>query len=343
MAILDIIEFFDDAGDIMVTKIPDEGSGEFRLGTQLVVQESQIAVFFRDGQALDGFEPGRHTLSTKNLPLLGKIIGAPFGGKSPFRSYVYFVATKTFINLGWGTQSPVLFRDTDFRMISLRGHGVFSIRIIKPRIFLNTLVGTRGMETTMALEDFFRTVIVSRLNEALGSVMKSILDLPIHYNTIALKTKEAVAADFEQYGIQLVDLLVQAITPPPEVQEMINRASGVAAQDAEKYKTIAAADAMRDAAKNPGGMAGAGLGAGMGLGMGFGMAQQVAQSLAPSHNTEGNRPSPSESTPSSNSASTRLTPADLKAKLKDLKELKDEGLIADADFEEQKKKLLSMM
>lgn len=342
MPILDIIEFYDDAGDIIVTKVPYEGSGEFRLGSQLVVQESQIAVFFRDGQALDHFEPGRHTLSTKNMPLLGKIIGAPFGGKSPFRCYVYFVATKTFINLGWGTQSPVLFRDTDFRMISLRAHGAFSLRITKPRVFLNTLVGTRGMETTMALEDFFRTVIVSRLNEALGSVMKSILDLPIHYNTIALKTKEAVAADFDQYGIQLVDLLVQAITPPPEVQEMINRASGVAAQDADKYRAIAAADAMRDAAKNPGGLAGEGLGAGMGLAMGFGMAQQMAQSMAPTRGQD-NRPPQTEQSQAPSSTSPRLTPAEIKAKLKDLKELKDEGLIAEADFEEQKKRLLSMM
>ena len=271
MATMDLIEFFDDAGDIMVAKIPYEGSGEFRLGCQLIVQESQVAVFYRDGQALDGFLPGRHTLSTQNLPMLGRIIGAPFGGKSPFRAYVYFVAMKAFVNLGWGTQAPVLFRDTDFRMISLRGHGAFSIRIANPRTFLNTLVGTRGMETTFALEEFFRSVIISRLNETLGSVMKSILDLPTHYNTIALRTKEAVAVDFEQYGIQLVDLLVQAITPPPEVQEMINRASGVAAQDAEKYGAIAAADAMRDVARNPGGIAGEGMGAGLGLALGFGI------------------------------------------------------------------------
>jgi membrane protease subunit (stomatin/prohibitin family) len=339
MPTLDIIEFFDEEGDIMVAKIPYQGSGEFRLGAQLVVQESQIAVFYRDGQALDHFEAGRHTLSTQNMPLLGRIIGAGFGGHSPFRSYVYFIATKTFINLGWGTQSPVLFRDADFRMISLRAHGAFSIRIVKPRTFLNTLVGTRGMETTFALEEFFRSVIVSRFNETIGSVMKSILDLPVHYNSIALRTKEAVAADFDQYGIQLVDLLVQAITPPPEVQEMINRASGVAAQDVEKYKAIAFADALRDTAKNPGGLAGDGLGAGMGLAMGYGMAQQVAQSMAPARATETGR---SDST-MPGSDGDKLSPADLKAKLRDLKELKDEGLIDDADFDEQKKRLLSLM
>lgn len=339
MPILDIIEFFDNDGDIIVHKEPPEAqSGEFRLGSQLIVQESQTAIFFRDGKALDGFEAGRHTLSTQNLPLLGKVIGLPFG-KSPFRCYVYFVATKTFTDLGWGTQAPVMFRDTDFRMISLRAHGAFSIRIVKPRTFLNTLVGTSGYEYTYPLEEFLRSVIVSRFNEVLGSAMKSILDLPVQYNNIALKTKEAVFTDFDQYGIQLVDLFVQAITPPPDVQEMINRASGVAVQDTEKYKAIAAADAMRDAAKNPSGLAGGGLGAGMGLSMGFGMAQQIAQNIAPTHPADN---SGSNSTDAGSNVPT-LSPAELKTKLKELKELKDEGLINDADFEETKKRLLSMM
>ena len=341
MPILQIIEFFDPTptGEIIVSKIPQEGSDEFRLGSQLIVQESQTAIFFRDGQALDGFESGRHTLSTQNLPLLGKIIGLPFGGKSPFRCYVYFIATKTFTNLGWGTQSPVMFRDTDFRMISLRAHGVFSIRIVKPRVFLNTLVGTMGKEYTYSVEEFFRSIIVSRLNEVLGSVMKSILDLPMQYNTIALKTKEAVFTDFDQYGVQLVDLIIQAITPPPSVQDMINRASGVAVQDTEKYKAIAAADAMRDAAKNPNGLAGEGLGAGMGLAMGFGMAQQIAQNTASGHSSD-NKTSRSKDTDSNDK---KLSSAEIKTKLKELKELKDEGLINDADFEETKKRLLSML
>jgi membrane protease subunit (stomatin/prohibitin family) len=316
MPVLDIIEFFDPNGDIIVHKEPPEAkSGEYRLGSQLIVQESQTAIFYRDGKALDGFEAGRYTLSTQNLPLLGKVIGLPFG-KSPFRCYVYFVATKTFTDLGWGTQAPVMFRDTDFRMIRLRAHGAFSIRIVKPRIFLNTLVGTSGYEYTHPLEEFLKSVIISRFNEVLGSAMKSILDLPVQYNNIALKTKEAVFADFDQYGIQLVDLFVQAITPPQDVQEMINRVSGAAAvQDTEKYKAIASADAMRDAAKNSGGLAGEGLGAGMGLAMGFGMAQQIAKNVTPTQPADSSRP---QSIDSSNGL--KLTSAELKTKLKELKE-----------------------
>ena len=342
MAILNVIEFFDETGEIMICKTPQEGAGEFRLGSQLVVQESQIAVFYKDGKALDGFRAGRHTLVTQNLPLLGSLIGAPFGGKSPFRCYLYFVSTKTFHNLGWGTPTPVLFRDTDLRMVSLRAHGSCSIRVVKARTFLNTIVGTRGIETTYAIQEFLRSIIVARLNEVLGSAMKSILDLPAQYNNIALSVKDAVEHDLGQYGIQLVDLFVEAITVPPEVQEMINRAGGVAAQDVEKYKGVAAADAMRDAAKNPSGIAGQGIGAGLGLGVGFGVAKEFTRAFGSPEAPPAQSPPSSSEAPGGPGAA-RLTAEELRTKLKNLKELKEADLITDSDFEEQKRRLLSQL
>lgn len=333
MAILDLIEFFDNSGEILVARTPFEGSAAIRLGSQLVVQESQTAFFCRDGQMLDAFGPGRHTLNTNNLPLLGSIIGAPFGGHSPFRAYVYFLSSKTFTGLGWGTPTPILFRDSDFRMITLRAHGAFSIRIVHPRTFLLTLVGTKGMETTFAIQEFFRTLIVSRFNEVLGGTLRSILDLPTEYQRISQGVKDKIREDLEQYGVQLVDFIVEAVTPPPEVQQMLNRATGVAAQDADKYRAIVAADAMRDLARNPGG-AGEGAGAGMGLGAGIILAQQLGQSLTPSS------PAPQPARPASvGSSSTE----DIKAKLREIKSMKDEGLISDADFEEQKRRLLSIL
>lgn len=329
MSILDLIEFFDNSGEIIVNRWPLEGSGQIRLGSQLVVQESQTAFFYRDGRKLDQFGPGRHTLSTQNLPLLGTIIGAPFGGQSPFRAYAYFLALKTFSGLGWGTPTPILFRDTDFRMITLRANGAFAIRISQSHTFLQTMVGTKGLETTFAIQEYLRTIIVSRFNEVLGTILRSILDLPIQYQRIALEVKERVREDFDQYGIQLVDLIVEAITPPPEVQEMLNRATGVAAQDADKYRAITAADAMRDMARNPG-AGGDAAGMGMGLGAGLVMAQQMGQSFA----------APATPTPS---ARTGLSSEEIRAKLRDLKSLKDEGIINDADFEEQKRRLLAML
>ena len=326
---MNVIEFFDDSGEIVVAKIPQEGSGEFTVGSQLVVQESQTAVFFRDGQALDAFTAGRHTLATRNLPFLTRLIGLDFG-KSPFRAYVYFLALKTFTNLGWGTPTPVIFRDTDFRMVTLRAHGVYSIRIGKPRTFLLTMVGTKGLETTYALQEFLRQLIVAKFNQILGDNLKSILDLPVEYGNIAALVKEGVRAEFEQYGIELVDLMVEAITVPPEVQEMINRATGVAAQDVFKYQAIASADALRDAALNQGG-AGAAMGTGLGLGMGLAMAQQMAGASAVLPHGAGAERGASE--PAS----------DVRGKLKELKAMLDEDLITQAEFDEKRKGILARL
>lgn len=332
MAILDLIEFLDPSGEVLITREPQDSSGAFRYGSQLVVQDGQLAIFYKDGKPLDRFTAGRYTLSSKNLPLLGAFIGIPFGGQSPFRTYVYFISLKTFTNIGWGTKTPVLFRDSDLRMVSLRAHGLFSIRIKDPEVFLFKIVGTKGIETTFHLREFFRTLIVSQLNQALGRTMKSILDLPAQYGNIAQIVREAVKGEFEQYGIELIDLVINAITMPPEVQAMINRATGIAAQDVDKYKSIAAADAIRDAANNPGG-AGEGVGAGLGLGVGFGIAREMAQNFAaaPSRDTGGG------------TAVQVLAPEDLRSRLKELKAMKDEGLISDADFEQQKRRLLAQL
>lgn len=330
MAILDLIEFLDPTGEVLITREPQDSSGAFRYGSQLVVQEGQLAIFYKDGKPLDRFGPGRYTLSSKNLPLLGTLIGLAFGGQSPFRTYVYFISLKTFTNIGWGTKSPVIFRDADLRMVSLRANGLISIQINNAEAFLYKIVGTKGIETTFHLREFFRTLIVSHLNRALGTTMKSILDLPAQYGNIAEIVRGSVKGEFEQYGVELIDLIINAITVPPEVQEMVNRATGIAAQDPDKYKSIATADALRDAANNPG-SAGQGMGAGLGLGMGLGMAREMAQSFAAA---------PARA-PELATAAKTIAPEDLRPRLQELRTLKEEGLISDADFEQQKHRLLA--
>ncbi len=323
------IEYFDETGEILISRYPPEGSGAFRIGTQLVVHENQIAYFSRDGQILDGFEAGRYSLTTRNLPLMSRLIGS--FGRSPFRSNVYFVALKTFINLGWGTASPVTFRDSEFRMVAVRAHGAFSIRISKPRVFMQTIVGTKGLEYTHAIEEYLRKMIVSRFNEVLGQKLTSILDLPARYNEISLGVRDAVKDEFDQYGIQLVDLIIEAVTPPSGVQEMINRATGIEAQDISKYSAVAQADALRDAAKNPSGGVGDGLGAGLGLAMGMSMAHNIQMQQ---HEITNNDKKNSQVGGADNNKDI------IKAKLRELKELLDEDLISQSDFDEQKKRLL---
>jgi membrane protease subunit (stomatin/prohibitin family) len=279
MAILDLIEHPDEYANEMVARVPETGSGEFRLGSQLVVRESQRAVFFRDGKALDVFGPGRHTISTNNIPLLTGLLGLPFGGSSPFRAEVYFVSMREFTDLKWGTAQPAVYRDTELGMVRLRAFGSFSMRISDPQLFVNQVVGTRGSYTTGAIEDFLRSIILTEFNDILGSAQTSILDIQALTGEIATTTRNALGSDFERLGLELTSFQISAITPPEEVQQRIDERSSMGAlgnmQEYMQYKT---AQAIGDAANNPG-TAGDATAAGVGLGAGLGLGQAMAQSM----------------------------------------------------------------
>ena len=269
---MQVIQFQDPTGSTLVGRWPREGTAAITLGSQLVVEESQRAVFFRDGRALDTFGPGRHTLATQNLPLLGRLLGAAFGGRSPFQAAVLFVATKTFLDLKWGTKEPVVFRDAELAMVRLRAFGKFAVRVVEPQLFVNTVVGTVGAYTTDGVEDWFRDVIVARLNDLLGENLSTLFDLPKVYDELAMALKTRVGDDFTKYGIELVDLVLGAITPPPEVQAMIDERSGMGAVgDLDAYLKFKAARAMGDAAQGEGGGGAAAAGMGVGVGAGLGM------------------------------------------------------------------------
>lgn len=262
---LENIEWFDETGQELVHRLPEEGSGEIKWGAQLTVRESQAGVLFYQGKACDAFGPGRFTLKTSNLPLLTRILSVPWRGNSPLRAEVYMVNLKHFTNLKWGTMSPVAFRDSELGLIRLRAHGIFNIQIVQPVLFINSLVGTMGHITAEGVSSYLREVIVSRFNDYLGEVLDSILNLPGRFDELSRQLQLRLTGDFAHFGLNLTHLYITSITPPEEVQKAIDDQGRLnVIKDMDGFVRMKAAMAMEKAAENQG-EAGAGIGLGMGM------------------------------------------------------------------------------
>jgi membrane protease subunit (stomatin/prohibitin family) len=262
---LEVIEWFDESGQQLAHRIPVEGSGEIKFGAQLTVRESQVAVFYYKGKAIDAFGPGRHTLTTANIPLLTKILSVPWAMTSPLRAEVYFLNMKVFPNLKWGTRDPVAFKDSQLGLIRLRAYGIFNLRVVQPVLFVNSLVGTKGIFTTADVEEYLNKVIVSRLNDYMGEHVKTIFDLPGQYDQFSKGLMERLREDLAHFGLALHSLYINSITPPPEVQQAIDDKSRLEVfDDLDRLARMKAAMALEKAAGSEGD-AGSGMGMGLGL------------------------------------------------------------------------------
>ena len=276
--LLEVIEWIDPSGEEMIYRIPEQGSADFKIGAQLTVRDSQMALFFKEGKLGDVFGPGRHTLTSKNLPILTRLLAFPFGFESPFRTEVYFVNLKVFTDAKWGTKRPVAFRDSKFGLIRLRGHGAYTLQIADPVLFLNTIVGRQAIYTTDEIQNYLRDVIVARMNDMLGENLETVLDLPAIYTEMAEQFKEIVRAEFEKYGLKLVDFFISSITPPEEVSKMIDQKSGMeAVGNLDNYLKFQLAQGLGGSS----GPTATGAGMGMAAGVGMMMPGMMANSLAP--------------------------------------------------------------
>lgn len=293
---LQVIEYMDATGQEIVHRKPESGSGEFRLGDQLVVQEFQAGVFFRDGKAYDVFGPGRHTLATANLPLLSNLLGAVFGGRSPFRTAVYFVNTRQFINQGWGTAQPIVYRDSDFGMVRLRAFGTYAFQVNDPQLFVNKIVGGQGLYTTADIGEYLKSILSQSLVPAMGKLQTSVLDINQKYPQLRAAVMALVQAQFNDLGVEIRDFNVQAITPTDETAKAIDERAAMGAignmQAYLQYKAaqalggVGAGAAAAGAAGGAGGagstagdLAGAGMGLGAGIGLGGAMAGAISQAM----------------------------------------------------------------
>ncbi len=277
---IQVIEWRDVTGEEIVHRVPEEGPGNISLGAQLTVRESQAAVFFRDGQALDTFGPGRHTLTALNLPFVQGAINLPFEGTTPFQAEVYFVNMRTFTDMKWGTAQPVAFRDSEFAMVRLRAHGLYTMRINDPQLFVNMVVGTEHQYTTPQIQDWLREFIVSRFNDTLGENVDTLLDLPAMYEELSVAVRSRLGEDFNRYGTEVIDFVISAVIPPDELAAMIDERGGMeAVGDTGRFLQFETARAIREMPQAGGGAAGGPAAAGAGLGAGVGMGAAMVSAL----------------------------------------------------------------
>ena len=285
MAILELVEWADPGPNEIVHRVPEWGSGEFRLGSQLVVREHQNAVFYHNGRALDMFEPGRYTLKTENIPLLVDVLSIPFGGDSPFRTEVYFVSLRAFLDLKWGTPQPLALRDPDLGVVRIRAFGTFAMEVDDPGMFVTRIVGGQGLYTTFDIVGFLRGIISSRLADVLGESGIGLFDLPSHYEELGAGLSARLRQEFERVGIRMRDLYITSLSTTEETQRAIDeRAAMGAIGDVDAYLKFKAARALEAGAAGGGGASGAaatGLGLGAGAGLGAMMAQMMGQAMQP--------------------------------------------------------------
>ena len=268
--LIQVIEWPDAHPDHIVYRFPEHGPGDIKFGSQLTVRESQVAVFFRDGKALDTFGPGRHTLSTANLPILGDFLKNFTGGNNVFSAEVYFINQRIFTDLKWGTPNPIDMKDPDLGWVQLRAFGSFSIRINEPQLFLNTLVGQQRLYTTQALNQFLKGSLRTHLNDLIGTSFESYAKIRSELQELAAAMKVKVRNDFGKYGVELVDFFIQDVSVPEEIQEAFRMRAKMGALGVQNYMQYQTANAMVEMAKNPGGGGQAmQMGAGMGMGMVF--------------------------------------------------------------------------
>jgi membrane protease subunit (stomatin/prohibitin family) len=270
---LENLEWFDETGKELVHRLPEKGSGEIKWGAQLTARESQVAVFFYKGKAIEAFGPGRHTLKTGNIPILTKIASLPWALSSPLRAEVYFVNMKVFTNLKWGTRDPVAFKDNELGLIRLRAFGMFNLQVMQPILLINRMVGTQGIFDTQEIEEYLKRVIVSRFNDYMGESIDSILNLPAKYDELSEGLHQRLQEDFKHFGLSLTHLYINSITPPPEVQKAIDDRSRMGVfKDMDKLMQMKAAMAMEKASEQDGDQ-----GSGMGTSLGLMMPAMFAQ------------------------------------------------------------------
>ena len=355
-----IIEWTDARGDVMSVRFPKGDEGIIEWGSQLIVQNDQVAVFFRDGKPMATFKPGRYMLTTQNVPILTKFItGFVYGrGKTPFRATVYYVSTKLFRNLKWGTPNPLNFNDPGLGNIPVRSNGMFSIEIKKPEVFVNKIVGTLPIFRTGDIEEYLRALIVQGVQETLFELEKPFQEIPKYFSEIGLGVKALKQDEFIDSGLEIKDLKILSVTTTPDIQKALNKmttetfdamvkakkielelaAMKKGAGSAAEYREFRTGDAMVAMAGNPGSGGGGGGGADAATSVAnLGLAMMMPQMM---NNMMMQQQQQSSQSGAQAVAEPRIDPM---AKLRQLKELLDAGILSQDEFNAKKQEWMKKL
>ncbi|MCX7544844.1 SPFH domain-containing protein [Marinicella gelatinilytica] len=285
--LIDVIDWTDDSRHTLVYRFPRHGN-EIKNGAMLTVREGQIAALVNEGELADIFTPGLYQLETANMPILSTLQGWKHGFESPFKAEVYFFNTRTFTDMKWGLRNPLILRDQEFGVIRVRAFGSYTFKISDPAVLLREIVGTDGHFVLEEIIGQLKNLVVSGFAQVISQSGVPVLDLAANYDDLGRFLTQELLPQFSAYGLSLEQLLVENVSVPPAVEKALDeRAGSIAVGDLNRFTRYQQAQAMRDAANQPGAAGGA-----MGMGMGFGMAQSFGQALAKGDDTDPLQPPP---------------------------------------------------
>ncbi len=313
---IDIIDFVDTSKNKLLVSKYTRDQDEIKQGAKLIVRNGQAAVFVPQGQIADVFSPGEYKLDTGNLPILSTLGAWPYRFNSPIKSDVYFINTTDFIGNKWGTKSPIIKRDPEMGLVRIGAFGSFAFKVTDPKTFMEEMFGARKMDMTYDIVEFLKSFVTESAAECLGEMDASVIDMATKYKDLAESLTPYVNEKARKYGISITSVAVESINLPEEVEKLIDEQSGIglASRDMDTFVRYQSARAIRDAAKQQGGLAGLGAGAAVG--------QTVARSMGSVTGNDGK---------DDKSASD---------KLKEYKELLDQGILTQDEFDDLKAKLI---
>ena len=329
---IDVIEWVDYSRDILMWKFPDQDK-EIKMGAQLTVRDSQAAVLINEGKMADVFEPGRHELTTRNMPIMTTLNSWKYGFDSPFKVDVYFFNTRQFTDNKWGTPSPVTIPDSKFGQVEFRAFGSYNFRITDFETFFKEIGGTNPVLRLADIDNMLRGKLVDRFTEIVAEMAEnnfSFVQMQANKSEFVQALMPRIANYLEGFGLELTDFSIQSITLPPELQEYLRKNTQMnMVGDLQRFMQFQAANALEKSAENPGG-GNAGIDMGAGLAMGQMMMNQMNQSS-------------NQSNAGGGSGAQEMSKDEIMKLLKELGELKESGILTQEEFDAKKKELLARL